>query len=296
MTKFHFLKTLILVLFPLAGYSQADNMELQKMHDEDQSARYALDIDWTILVKQDSLRELRVYELMNAEKIVTGKDYYNATMICQHGIDTIASSHAVKFMRKALELDSTVNRWLLAAAIDRDLQRRGEPQIYGIQYGSGEGYGSKFGVTVRYKMDTTQVTDEERKYYGVQTLAEQRKYILTINMKLISKFYLESKSLKKTVDLIKSEKKKGYSATYKVNTNEINGFGYRLVAEKKLNDALEIFILNTTMYPNNANAFDSLGECLLSMGRKEEGIKAYKKSLELNPKNKHAEKIINETK
>lgn len=284
------------MLFPMAGYSQADNIELQKMHDEDQSSRYEPNIDWTVLVKQDSLRELRVYELMETGQIVTGKDYYNSAMICQHGRDTIASGHAVRFIRKALELDSTVNRWLLAAAVDRDLQRRGEPQIYGTQFGSGPPYGSEVGTWVRYKIDTTQVTAKERKYYRVPTLAKQLEYARSLNMKQISTFYSESKSLKKTINLIKSEHKRGEDATYEINPAIINAFGYSRVTEKKLNEALKIFILSTEMYPKNANAFDSLGECLLMLDRKEEGIKAYKKSLDLNPRNKNAEKIVNRTK
>jgi Tfp pilus assembly protein PilF len=51
--------------------------------------------------------------------------------------------------------------------------------------------------------------------------------------------------------------------------------------------------LNTELYPKGYNTFDSLGECLLLVGKKNEGIKAYKKSLELNPKNENARKIIN---
>ena len=64
------------------------------------------------------------------------------------------------------------------------------------------------------------------------------------------------------------------------------------MASKKLTDALEIFKLNTRLYPDSFNTFDSLGECLLLMGKKEEGIKAYNKSLELNPRNENAKKII----
>jgi tetratricopeptide (TPR) repeat protein len=35
-----------------------------------------------------------------------------------------------------------------------------------------------------------------------------------------------------------------------------------------------------------------LGECLLLLGEKEEGINAYRKAFELNPKNTHAREII----
>jgi hypothetical protein len=34
-------------------------------------------------------------------------------------------------MKKAIELDPTINKWLLAAAIDRDLMSRSKSQIYG---------------------------------------------------------------------------------------------------------------------------------------------------------------------
>ena len=53
-----------------------------------------------------------------------------------------------------------------------------------------------------------------------------------------------------------------------------------------------MFKLNTQLYPNGFNTWDSYSECLLILGNKEDGIKAYKKSLELNPKNKNAEKVL----
>ena len=96
--------------------------------------------------------------------------------------------------------------------------------------------------------------------------------------------------------MIKAEKVKGDTAIYNVSEGEINSFGYELLSAKKANDALIIFTLNTELYPNGFNTFDSLGECLLILNKKEEGIKTYKKSLELNPKNKKAMKIVNDSK
>lgn len=64
------------------------------------------------------------------------------------------------------------------------------------------------------------------------------------------------------------------------------------MSSKKDYEALEIFKLNTQFYPNEYNTFDSLGECLLLLNKRDEGIKAYKKSLELNPKSENARKII----
>ena len=164
-----FMKFLLLFLFPLSVFSQTDNSELQKMYNEDQGSRMVKNIDWTVLSKHDKERESRVYELIKLGQILTGKDYYNSAMIFQHGGDTLASAMAVKQMRKAIELDTTINKWLLAAAIDRDLMRRQKPQIYGTQYVKNNGEEN----WKRYNIDTTQVTDRERKFYQVETLAEQ---------------------------------------------------------------------------------------------------------------------------
>jgi tetratricopeptide (TPR) repeat protein len=289
MTKVNILKTCSLLLFSVTAFSQTDNPELQKMYDEDQASRLVSNIDWVALSKQDSLREVRVYDLIGNGGLKTGKDYYNAAMIFQHGRDTLASKMAVQQMRKAIALDSSINRWLLAAAIDRDLMRRGKPQIYGTQYIKRNGDTQ----WRRYTIDTTQVTDETRRYYHVETLAEQVAKERNMNLKSISEFYSKSNSLKKTIALIKSENKKGNTSAYNTTESAINRFGYGLMTANKLTEALEIFMLNTELYPKGFSAFDRLGECLLLMGKKKEGIEAYKKSLELNPKNEHARKIIN---
>lgn len=99
MSQMGFYRILILLLFSPAIFSQTtDNTLLQKMYDEDQSSRASSDIDWIQLTKSDSIREKRVYELINAGQIKTGKDYYHSAMIFQHGKDSIAYGMAVKQM------------------------------------------------------------------------------------------------------------------------------------------------------------------------------------------------------
>lgn len=287
MKTFKFLKFLLLFIIPLSAFSQTDNIELQKMYSEDQDSRMVNNIDWTVLSKQDKERESRVYELIKSEQIVTGKDYYNSAMIFQHGSDSIAYGMAVKHMRKAIELDTTINRWLLAAAIDRDLLSRNKPQIYGTQYSKKNGEEWK-----RSTIDTMQITDEERKFYNVETLAEQLEKARNMNLTPISEFYAKSNSINKTLKLIQTEHKKGVKSNYNISEEELNILGYELLNSKKQNEALQIFTLNTKLYPKGYNTFDSLGECLLLLGKKDDGILAYKKSLELNPKNENAKKII----
>ena len=71
---------------------------------------------------------------------------------------------------------------------------------------------------------------------------------------------------------------------------------YYLNTLKQKDDALKVFKLNIEMYPESWNTYDSYGECLLQMGDVEKGITFYKKSLELNPENENAIKVLSELK
>lgn len=74
----------------------------------------------------------------------------------------------------------------------------------------------------------------------------------------------------------------------KISESRINRIGYVLLQMKKIEEAIEVFKLNTTDFPDSANAWDSLAEGYRTKGDKESAIKYYKKSLELNPQNKNA--------
>ena len=83
---------------------------------------------------------------------------------------------------------------------------------------------------------------------------------------------------------------------YDISESAVNRLGYRLIAANNNYDALRILKLNTEKYPNASNTYDSYGEILLLTGDKENAIKAYKKSLELNPDNENAKKVLSEIK
>jgi predicted negative regulator of RcsB-dependent stress response len=102
----------------------------------------------------------------------------------------------------------------------------------------------------------------------------------------------------KGVDLIIDIIKKGDTDDqgYDISESAINRLGYRLVAAKDDYGALRILKLNTEKYPNAFNTYDSYGEILLLIGDKENAIDAYKKSLELNPDNENAKKVLSEIK
>ncbi len=112
--------------------------------------------------------------------------------------------------------------------------------------------------------------------------------------KTVSGFYNQSKSIDETLKFILDEKAKGSNTIFNVSEMGLNVFGYSLSSQGKDEDALKIFELNTRLYPNAANTYDSYGEILLKLNRTQEALKAYKKALELNPKNMNASQIINQ--
>ncbi|MEM9936553.1 MAG: tetratricopeptide repeat protein [Bacteroidota bacterium] len=63
---------------------------------------------------------------------------------------------------------------------------------------------------------------------------------------------------------------------------DMNGIGYELLAEGKVEEAVAIFAMNVEMYPGSANVYDSLGEAYQAMGNKDEAVKQYKKALEID--------------
>ena len=56
--------------------------------------------------------------------------------------------------------------------------------------------------------------------------------------------------------------------------------------------AIAIFKLNVELFPQSANAYDSLGEAYMKKGDKKLAIENYQKSYDLNPRNTHALDMI----
>jgi len=77
----------------------------------------------------------------------------------------------------------------------------------------------------------------------------------------------------------------------------VNQLGYRMLQsrnDENKSNALGFFILNVENYPKSSNAYDSLGEAYETLDDIQKAIENYKKSLELNPGNKHARMKITE--
>lgn len=97
------------------------------------------------------------------------------------------------------------------------------------------------------------------------------------------------------------------TVNYAVIENEFNELGYDLMGSNsiatlvegftntKLKEAIEVFKINTDLFPQSWNAFDSYGEALVKDGQKDEAIKMYKRSIALNPDNEGGKKVLKET-
>lgn len=68
----------------------------------------------------------------------------------------------------------------------------------------------------------------------------------------------------------------------------LNDIGYGLLRQNKVSEAIGVFRVNVVLYPQSSNVYDSLGEAYAVKGDKERAIANYRRSLELDPKNKNA--------
>jgi hypothetical protein len=72
----------------------------------------------------------------------------------------------------------------------------------------------------------------------------------------------------------------------------VNRKGYDLVSKGELRRALNVFTLNSRLFPDSANAWDSLGECAFSLKEYDLALQYYGKSVELDPANAGAKRMI----
>ncbi|PLW97589.1 MAG: tetratricopeptide repeat protein [Marinilabiliales bacterium] len=267
----------------------ADNQELIDIFESDQADRTPGNYNRDTINYNDSIREARVYELLEAGKVRTANDYTNAGLIFHHGEDSVAYALAVKLLTKAIEMDTAVNKWFLACATDRYLLSIEKPQIYGTHFKRGED-----NIVFRRAFDSTKITDAERIEFGVETLAQQQEKIRRYNRKQLRKYIDEGNSASQLIELIKQQDLQ--NPEYDISEKSINRAGYLFMYDSEFQSARIIFEQNIAMYPNSANAWDSYGECLFKLGERENAILAYEKSLELNPRNTNAREKLNEIK
>lgn len=103
--------------------------------------------------------------------------------------------------------------------------------------------------------------------------------------------YLLNKEFDKALEgYLAIQQKDSLNRTIREGT--FNRFGYQMLNDKKYELAIDIFKINTKLYPNSSNTYDSLGE---AFWRLKDTIKAkenFNKALSINPENKRALRFI----
>ena len=101
---------------------------------------------------------------------------------------------------------------------------------------------------------------------------------------------IEEEGIDKALDLYLELEKE--NDVYNFRSDQLNGLGYKLVSEKKLDLAKLIFQLNAKMYPDDYNVWDSLGEVYMILGENSKAVESYTKSLELFSGNTNAIEML----
>ena len=72
----------------------------------------------------------------------------------------------------------------------------------------------------------------------------------------------------------------------------INTQGLKLIELKKFEDAIKVLTVNTQLFPNSWNTWDSLAEAYMQHGEEHIATGYFKKSIELNPNNSYAKEMV----
>ena len=81
-------------------------------------------------------------------------------------------------------------------------------------------------------------------------------------------------------------------SAFKLDEEFINQWGYELMRDNHVPEAIGVFRLNVSLNPESGNVYDSLAEAYMKAGQKQLAIDNYKKSLELNPDNDNAKEKL----
>lgn len=79
---------------------------------------------------------------------------------------------------------------------------------------------------------------------------------------------------------------------FKLDEDAVNTWGYQLMSQNAWPQAIAVLRLNVQIYPDSANALDSLGEAYMKSGQRDLAIENYRKSLDKNPDNDNAKEKL----
>ena len=152
--------------YPLA-HSYSSSAEMRSIFEADQSDRIAAVVDWSVVSASDRKRRTITEELLKANKLHSGTDFYEAAFVLQHGdnADDFLKAHLLAML--ALARGRTDAIWISGATLDRYLQSTERPQVLGTQFSIRNG-----GET-QEPYASSLISDSLRKAFHVPSVAEQ---------------------------------------------------------------------------------------------------------------------------
>lgn len=135
-----------------------------------------------------------------------------------------------------------------------------------ILMANNEGFQSSRTATHLAKQLISNQPESWKKYIHV----ELKNRILTEGIEGCKSFYYHAKE--------------NLADQYEFGGGYMDDLGYWLLDRNKQQEALDIFLFNVELYPEEAGFYDSVGDAYIAMENKAKGIEWYEKALKLNPK------------
>ena len=160
-----------------------------------------------------------------------------------------------------------------------------------IYYHSGgdEGYRTFFGFFPESKAAIILMANNEH-FQSSKTAIYLANKFITNNpspWKQYIHFELKNLILTKGIESCKSfyyKAQKEMKDQYEFSGGAIDKLGYWLLDREKKKEALDIFLFNIELFPEESGFYDSVGDAYLAMENKSKAIEWYEKALEINPK------------
>lgn len=155
--------------------------------------------------------------------------------------------------------------------------------------GGDEGYRTFFGFFPEEKAALILMGNNE--YFQTQSVAAYLIKNLITNQprpwKKFIHFELKNLILTEGIDSCKSHYhylKENFSDEYDFGADYLDELGYFLLDREKKQEALDIFLFNVELFPQESGFYDSVGDAYIAMENEAKAIEWYEKALELNPK------------
>lgn len=141
-------------------------------------------------------------------------------------------------------------------------------------------------VIIMLSNQGSNVVNVSAKIHNLMTGKPYKSIAIALKEKCIEDIEL---GIKAYHDLKNSREAKNYPFD---NPRELNGLAYELLRLEKIQEAIKIFQLEITEFPNSANGYDSLGEAYLISEDYDLAIDNYEKAIQLGGTNGNAKMMI----